>query len=168
MALTSPLTLKHTIFSAPAAKAASYASANWPGAGAEVGHAHARGTAVGVDERTVSKVLNHAEGDATVINEPGPEIPGDEWARLEDLVERLAGRAQGVAFAGSVPPCVSGTTYGDLCRRLARRTGRVFVDSTQTAPQTPFTGAAGHRRSGPWKARHRPEATSPFVGPLQG
>jgi len=74
-------------------------------------------------------LLNHDQGDATVINEPGPVLQAGDWDGFVRRVEGLAGAVQGVVLAGSVPPSVDPEAYAGLCRSLARRVGRVWVDS---------------------------------------
>lgn len=82
-------------------------------------------------ETRVCLLLNHDQGDATVINEAGEDLAPQEWRDFAALVERQAGRARAVAFAGSVPPSVDPDAYVDLCRSLARLTGRVYVDTNE-------------------------------------
>lgn len=88
-------------------------------------HHRARG------ETRVCLLLNHDQGDATVINEAGEDLAPQEWRDFGARVEGLAAEAQAVALAGSVPPSVTPEAYVDLCRTLARRTGCVYVDTNE-------------------------------------
>ncbi|MGI5842684.1 MAG: 1-phosphofructokinase family hexose kinase [Candidatus Xenobium sp.] len=74
-------------------------------------------------------LFNHDQGDATVINEPGPVLDAGDWDDFVRKVEEMAGAARGVLLAGSVPPSIDPEAYAGLCRSLARRVGRVWVDS---------------------------------------
>jgi len=74
-------------------------------------------------------LLNHDRGDATVVNEPGPVLEAGDWDGFTRKVEELARDVGGVVLAGSLPPSVDPEAYAGLCRSLARRVGRVWVDS---------------------------------------
>ncbi len=74
-------------------------------------------------------LLNHDQGDATVINEAGPTLEPEDWEHFAGHIQHLAEEAEAVVLAGSVPPSVDPERYAGLCRRLARRVGRVWVDS---------------------------------------
>lgn len=82
-------------------------------------------------ETRVCLLLNHDQGDATVINEAGEDLSLQEWRDFGARIEGLAEQAQAVAFAGSVPPSVAPEAYVDLCRALSRRTGCVYVDTNE-------------------------------------
>lgn len=77
-------------------------------------------------------LLNHAQGDATVINEPGPVLSPEDWSAFAGLVESLSRGSEAVVLAGSVPPSVSPEAYAELCRWLVRRGVRVYVDTPGT------------------------------------
>lgn len=85
---------------------------------------------LGSGETRNCHLINHPGGDATVINEPGSAVPEAEWAAFEAHLDRLAADARAVALAGSLPPALDAEVYAALCRRLARRVGRVYVDSS--------------------------------------
>ena len=74
-------------------------------------------------------LLNHDQGDSTVLNEPGPHLDPADWLAFHRLVEELAGGVRAVVLAGSVPPSVDPEAYAALCRALVRRVGRVYVDT---------------------------------------
>ncbi len=74
-------------------------------------------------------LLNHDHGDATVINEAGPVLEPRDWEEFARHVGSLATGAEAVVLAGSVPPSVDPEAYAQLCRVLARRAGRVWVDT---------------------------------------
>ncbi|MCG3041029.1 1-phosphofructokinase family hexose kinase [Streptomyces fenghuangensis] len=81
--------------------------------------------AVGGDTRRTVTVVDEASGDATVLNEPGPQIAPAEWERFLDVYGGLLHDATAVALCGSLPPGVPVGAYGTLVR--AARTAGVPV-----------------------------------------
>ncbi len=59
-------------------------------------------------------------GTATVINEPGPVLQEEDWARLLADVEAAGREAEAVCICGSMPPNV---TSGGLARLVAAAAG---------------------------------------------
>jgi 1-phosphofructokinase family hexose kinase len=85
------------------------------------------------ETRTSIIIVDPAGGEATVINEPGPQLAPDEWARLAEDVRRAAGDAALVCISGSVPPGPAPDDYGALLTALAAA-GRVVWADTSGAP----------------------------------
>ena len=98
------------------------------------GIAHDFAGCCGETRRSVS-VVSEADGDATVFNEPGPEVGPGDWQAFEDhlggLLRRL--RPAVVVVSGSLPPGVP----ADACGRVlvaARACGaRTVVDTSGPA-----------------------------------
>ncbi|MES9539630.1 hexose kinase [Actinomadura sp. NPDC000600] len=79
----------------------------------------------GETRRTVTVV----DTDATVFNEPGPEVHPDEWTAFQESFGAQAAEAAVVVMSGSLPPGVPEDAYAVLTR-LARAAGaRVLVDA---------------------------------------
>ncbi len=80
----------------------------------------------GPTRRTVTVV--DAEGAATAFNEPGPQLAPADWAVWTAAMRQQAAGSAVVVLAGSVPPGISPSGYGELVR-LARAEGsQVIVD----------------------------------------
>ncbi len=77
-------------------------------------------------------LLNHANNDTTVINEPGPTVSIADWTGFATHVETLAQKAEALAFAGSLPLGVSAEAFSELARSLATRRV-VYVDTSREA-----------------------------------
>jgi tagatose 6-phosphate kinase len=74
----------------------------------------------GETRRTVTVL----DGEATVLNEPGPRLPPSDWQALLDAVETsVGGGASALVISGSVPPGAP----ADLYPRLVEMAGRVGV-----------------------------------------
>ncbi|MFC9331772.1 1-phosphofructokinase family hexose kinase [Kitasatospora sp. NPDC057015] len=73
----------------------------------------------GVTRRTVAVV---DQADATMLNEPGPELSGTEWSALVAGVASLLPSSQALVLSGSLPRGVRTDAYGELVR-LARAHG---------------------------------------------
>ncbi|NBE54643.1 1-phosphofructokinase family hexose kinase [Streptomyces boluensis] len=78
----------------------------------------------GATRRTVA-VVDERSGDTTQLNEPGPLITADDWARFRTSYEELLTGADAVALCGSLPPGVPVGAYAQLVR--AARAARVPV-----------------------------------------
>jgi tagatose 6-phosphate kinase len=66
---------------------------------------------------------------ATVLNEPGPRVSAQEWARFVALyVERVV-TAEVVVLSGSLPPGVPHTAYAGLTATARRLGAAVIVDA---------------------------------------
>lgn len=85
----------------------------------------------GETRRTVTVV--DAAGEATVFNEAGPELDGDDWARVVAAYRKLLPEAVAVALSGSLPPGVPVGAYAELIV-LARESGvPVLLDTSGPA-----------------------------------
>jgi 1-phosphofructokinase family hexose kinase len=74
-------------------------------------------------------VILEPGGRSTVINEDGPEIDWDEWARYERAVaDALEAGARLLVCSGSLPPGAPGDAYGRLCRVAGEHGARCVVD----------------------------------------
>ncbi|MFP8960812.1 1-phosphofructokinase family hexose kinase [Streptomyces nanhaiensis] len=89
--------------------------------------------AVGGDTRRTVTVVDEASGDATVLNEPGPQIAPAEWERFLDVYGGLLHDATAVALCGSLPPGVPVGAYGVLVR-AARTAGVPVLLDTEGEP----------------------------------
>ncbi|MFB4298802.1 1-phosphofructokinase family hexose kinase [Actinomadura sp. NTSP31] len=91
----------------------------------------------GETRRTVTVV----DTDATIFNEPGPDVRPDEWAAFQESFAARAAAASVVVLSGSLPPGLPEDAYAVLTR-LARGAGaRVLVDAGGPA----LRAAAGAR-----------------------
>jgi 1-phosphofructokinase family hexose kinase len=88
-------------------------------------------------------LLNHATGDATVINETGPTLPGASWEGFLAHVERLAGGAAAVAFSGSLPPGAPPESLGAFAGALTAKGQTVYLDTSGQALATTLAQPAG-------------------------
>ncbi|GAA2789545.1 1-phosphofructokinase family hexose kinase [Saccharopolyspora taberi] len=77
--------------------------------------------------RTVSVVT---DGDATLLNEPGPALTAEEWQGLRALVAARLDQVSVVVLSGSLPRGVSPADYADLVRSVPRPT---IVDTSGEA-----------------------------------
>ncbi|MFG1999929.1 1-phosphofructokinase family hexose kinase [Spirillospora sp. NPDC048911] len=83
----------------------------------------------GETRRTVTIV----DSDATIFNEPGPEVRLDEWSAFQESFAARAAEATVVVLSGSLPPGLPEDAYAVLTR-LARTAGaRVLVDADGAA-----------------------------------
>jgi 6-phosphofructokinase 2 len=68
-----------------------------------------------------------------VINEAGPRLSAEDWARTSrDILARAAG-AKTVCLSGSLPAGVPPQSLADLCRALVEAGRRPWVDSSGAA-----------------------------------
>ena len=88
----------------------------------------------GRSRRTVN-VVSAAHGDATIFNEPGPELTGSGWRALVTGLADLMGEA-GVAvvvLSGSLPRGVPDDAYAELVDLSHHHGARVIVDADGAA-----------------------------------
>jgi len=91
------------------------------------------------ETRTCVIVVDPEDGEATVINEPGPAVAADDWARLQADVLRASARADCVCLSGSLPPGASPNMLADLLRALRAAGQHVWVDMSGAALRAALT-----------------------------
>jgi tagatose 6-phosphate kinase len=73
------------------------------------------------------------DGDATIFNEPGPQVTPAEWLAFQRRFTALAARAQVVVLSGSLPQGLPADSYAILTD-LARTAGaKVLLDTSGPA-----------------------------------
>jgi tagatose 6-phosphate kinase len=98
------------------------------------GLAHSFSPCAGESRRAVA-VVSEADGDATVFNEPGPQVRPAEWQAFLDHLRSLLRevRPRVVVASGSLPPGIPTDAYAAVVR-LARESGALgVVDSSAGA-----------------------------------
>jgi 1-phosphofructokinase family hexose kinase len=89
---------------------------------------------VATSRRTVN-VVSAVHGDATIFNEPGPELSGPHWqslvAGLDSVMAEVA--ATVVVLSGSLPPGLPDDAYADLVDLGHAHGARVIVDADGAA-----------------------------------
>jgi 1-phosphofructokinase family hexose kinase len=88
----------------------------------------------GSSRRTVN-VVSAVHGDATIFNEPGPELSGPQWQSLVAGLDSLMGEAAAtvVVLSGSLPPGVPDGAYAELVDLGHAHGARVIVDADGAA-----------------------------------
>jgi 1-phosphofructokinase/tagatose 6-phosphate kinase len=81
------------------------------------------------ESRTSTAVIDPTAGTYTEINEWGPRVSDVELEILLEKLRYLAGAAELVVLAGSLPRAVAEGFYGEAIRELARREVRVALDT---------------------------------------
>lgn len=86
-------------------------------------------------EVRVATIYLEDSGRITVLNEPGPAVPEDGWARYERAVagELAAGGHPTLVCSGSLPPGVPDDGYARLVEIGHRAGARVVVDAARAA-----------------------------------
>jgi tagatose 6-phosphate kinase len=84
----------------------------------------------GESRRTVN-VVSMGDGEATIFNEPGPELPAAEWsALLGGMPELIVGsRAAVMVLSGSLPPGAPEDAYAQLVLLAQHRGVQTVVDA---------------------------------------
>ena len=90
-------------------------------------------TWTGAETRTCAIVVDPETGDATVVNEPGPDMPPADWDRLVDDTRRAAGDCAAVAISGSLPRSVAPDGMARLIEAASGTCGEVYVDTSGKA-----------------------------------
>lgn len=114
-------------------------------------------TEIGADTRQTITVIDGA--DATVFNEPGPALTGDDWARFTEAFGQEIKNAEVVVMSGSVPPGAPADAYAFLVRLVGRHNRRTVVDAADA--QLQFAIDAGPTILAP----NRAELGLPDAGP---
>jgi len=90
--------------------------------------------AVRIAGRTRSNItLAEPDGTVTKINEPGPALSTAEFEAITEQVLAAADAADWVVACGSMPPGLTVTAFGQLCRRLVAAGVRLAVDTSGPA-----------------------------------
>ena len=85
------------------------------------------------ETRTSVILIDPQGGDATVVNEPGPPVAAEDWARLTADVRRAAAGSEYVCLSGSLPPGSTAELLAELLRSLVADGRRVWVDTSGAA-----------------------------------
>lgn len=103
-------------------------------------------TWVAGESRSNIILVDSTIGQATVINELGPSIAPDEWARFHtDLVAATARPdCDSVCISGSLPPSVPVDKYAALVRDLSAQGVPLWVDTSGAALEAALRVADGH------------------------
>lgn len=75
------------------------------------------------------RTLTVVDADATVFNEPGPQVAPAEWRAFLTTYESLLARARLVVLSGSLPPGVPDDAYAVLGERADRAEVPIVLDS---------------------------------------
>lgn len=78
--------------------------------------------------RTVT-IVSGESGQATVLNEPGPDVGSVDWDALFRHLSALIETAELVVLTGSLPPAVPTDAYGQLAAAAAAHAVPVIVDA---------------------------------------
>lgn len=84
-------------------------------------------------ETRTCTILVTQDGDATVINEPGPAIPATAWKRLIKDVRQNISSADVICVCGSLPPATSMENFHGLLKMLIDVRKPVWVDTSGRA-----------------------------------
>jgi tagatose 6-phosphate kinase len=97
----------------------------------EVRGVAARFVAGGGSSRRTLNVVSAVHGDATIFNEPGPELTGRDWQSLVAGLESLLGETEAtvVVLSGSLPRGLPDEAYAELVDLGHHRGARVVVDA---------------------------------------
>lgn len=84
-----------------------------------------------VGEMRTATILVEADGRVTVVNEPGPELGGDDAAALREAVTAAVAQRgpQVVVLSGSLPPGAPAELYAELSRMAQLQGSAVIVDA---------------------------------------
>jgi 1-phosphofructokinase family hexose kinase len=69
---------------------------------------------IGGESRRTLTIVSRRDGGATLLNEPGPQVRGREWAGFLARFDRLLAAAQAVVLSGSLPVGVPTSAYAEL------------------------------------------------------
>lgn len=86
-----------------------------------------------IETRTCVILVDAAAEQATVVNEPGPALSAQDWARVcEDVLARAAA-ARDICVSGSLPPGVAAADLAKLGRALVASGRRPWMDTSGPA-----------------------------------
>jgi 1-phosphofructokinase family hexose kinase len=89
----------------------------------------------GRETRTCVILVDPASHQVTVVNEHGPAVTADDWARLTVEVTDLAGGASAVTLSGSLPPGSPLDAYAALIGSITASGTPIWVDASGAALQ---------------------------------
>jgi 1-phosphofructokinase family hexose kinase len=90
-------------------------------------------------ETRTCTILVTQNGDATVINEPGPPVSKSDWKRLQRNIRKHISSAGWVCISGSLPPGSSAEDLQGLLKVLVDAGKQVWVDTSGSALVAAFT-----------------------------
>ncbi|MFT6563554.1 MAG: tagatose 6-phosphate kinase [Actinomycetes bacterium] len=93
---------------------------------------HRLGRLEGQTRRSIG-IVDRSVGDATVLNEAGPHVSEDEWARLITLVREQLATASVLVISGSLPPAAPSEGVGQLAALAAEAGIPAIVDTSGAA-----------------------------------
>jgi len=86
-----------------------------------------------IETRTCVILVDSAAEQATVVNEPGPTLSDEDWARVSGDVLARAARAGDVCVSGSLPPGVRPDALAELLRSLVESGHAPWIDTSGPA-----------------------------------
>ncbi|MBA4543781.1 1-phosphofructokinase family hexose kinase [Thermoactinomyces daqus] len=87
------------------------------------------------ETRICSIFVEQKNGRVTVVNEPGPEVSGEEQSDLKQKLYSDIREGDIVIFSGSLPGGVSSSFYAELARQLTEKSVKIIVDTSGKALQ---------------------------------
>ena len=84
---------------------------------------------VGQTRRSVG-IVDRSTGDATALNEAGPDVSGEEWERLTQTVARHLPQASTLVVSGSLPPGIGQAGVAELAQLAVAASVPVIVDTS--------------------------------------
>ena len=78
-------------------------------------------------------VVDSSNGEATLFNEPGPQVPASNWEDLEAMLTARLPEATALVVSGSLPPGADDDACARLVRLAAAHRVTVLVDTVGAA-----------------------------------
>lgn len=128
------------------------------------GLAHDFATISGTSRRTLT-IVETESGEATVLNEAGPQITAEEWQAFLDHFGALVASASVVVLSGSLPPGVPADAYAQLARRAAGRPVILDADGVALMKGVPGRPAVIKPNADELLRATAPPAASPTAKP---
>lgn len=116
------------------------------------------------ESRRTHTVVSAAGGDATLFNESGPQVSGEEWSAFREHITNMLGCADVLVCSGSLPPGVPDSGYAELVE-LAHAHG---VPTVIDASGPPLTAAAAAKPTVVKPNIHELTATTGYTDPVRG
>ncbi|NWF28782.1 1-phosphofructokinase family hexose kinase [Streptomyces sp. PKU-EA00015] len=85
------------------------------------------------DSRRTVTVVSREDGEATVFNQPGPQVDPVSWADFAARFARLVREAAVVVLSGSLPPGLPSGAYTQLVRSAAGAGAATVLDASGPA-----------------------------------